>query len=61
MLADSNKLFFVNGTRQILLLVILSTASLITQANATPEEEGLRIAQEVDRRDSGFVDHTASM
>lgn len=61
MLADSNKLFFVNGTRQILLLVILSTASLITQANATPEEEGLRIAQEVDRRDSGFVDNTASM
>jgi len=58
---DSERLFFVNSMKQLMLLIFLSTASLATHANATPEEEGLRIAREIDRRDSGFVDSRVSM
>ncbi len=61
MIKDSERLFFVNRMKQLMLLIFLSTASLATHANATPEEEGLRIAREIDRRDSGFIDNTASM
>ena len=41
-------------------LTLLSTASTIVFAE-TPEEQGLAIAQEADKRDSGFGDFTAEL
>lgn len=43
-----------------LLLLITSLLALNVQA-ATPEERGLEIAKEIDRRDTGFTNHTANM
>ena len=40
------------------LLPLLSTAGPVEQ---TPEEKGLAIALEADRRDSGFEDYTAEL
>jgi len=61
MLKNAKRVFLAKGMILIILLVFLSAASFGTYASATPEEEGLRIAREIDRRDSGFVDNTASM
>jgi len=61
MLKNAKRVFLAKGMIPIILLVFLSAASFGTYASATPEEEGLRIAREIDRRDSGFVDNTASM
>jgi len=44
----------------VLLLAILSIASVSSYAE-TPEEKGLAIATEADRRDTGFADSTSNM
>jgi len=44
----------------ILIIVLLSGAAA-TAGEPTPEERGLAIAQEVDRRASGFGDNTANL
>lgn len=43
------------------LLVVLLVAATAAGGHATPEAQGLEIAQEVERRDSGFVDNTADL
>lgn len=42
-------------------LALLLTTSLVNAATQTAEEKGLAIAQEVDRRDTGWVDQFADM
>lgn len=44
-----------------LTLVFLILAGLPAQAQTSPEQRGLEIAQEMDRRDSGWGDSTADM
>lgn len=45
-----------------LLLLLLSLFPQVTHAAAkTPEEKGLEIAREADRRDAGFKDMSANM
>ena len=52
----------LNKVAAMLMALVSGTLILFsTSANATPEEVGLQIAQEVDLRDSGFVDNTADL
>ncbi|RRQ22454.1 outer membrane lipoprotein-sorting protein [Thiohalobacter thiocyanaticus] len=44
-----------------MLLILLAVTGLPAQAQQSPEERGLAIAQEMDRRDSGWGDYTAGM
>ena len=44
-----------------MLFLILSPVMLQVAATETPEEKGLAIAREADRRDTGFGDFTANM
>ena len=46
--------------RKVLLLILISLLALPLHAE-TPEEKGLVIAQEADRRDSGYHDYRAEM
>lgn len=51
-------------SRKVITLVMLAAstlAALTSHANATPAEVGRQIAEEVDRRDSGFVDNTVNL
>jgi outer membrane lipoprotein-sorting protein len=47
--------------RKIILPLLLFFLLPLTTAAETPEEKGLAIAREADRRDSGFGDFTANM
>ncbi|MCH7948406.1 MAG: hypothetical protein IIC66_11470, partial [candidate division Zixibacteria bacterium] len=49
MLKNAKNLFLTRSMKPLILLLFLSTASFSTYASATPEEEGLRIAREIDR------------
>lgn len=44
-----------------LALTLLLTASLVSAATQTPEEKGLAIANEADKRDTGWVDQFSDM
>ena len=46
---------------RLLLLMIGMLATVPAWAEETPEQKGLRLAQEADARDAGFSDFTASM
>ncbi|MEM7482839.1 MAG: outer membrane lipoprotein-sorting protein [Acidobacteriota bacterium] len=45
----------------VLLLVAVAVVATLPSAAQTPEERGLEIAQEADRRDTGFHDSTAEL
>ncbi len=47
--------------RIVAVLALITTAPLVADSAVTPEERGLAIAVEADRRDAGFEDFTAEL